>query len=102
MHLFGRSYPADMNKPLFFIIIFLSTNNILATTCKYITTQCTEAGGTRNIDGVDVTLDCWRKKDIYECLEDADNKSNKIDVLNALSVILTQTEEIRKKLYEQT
>ena len=39
---------------------------------------------------------------VIKGLEDADNKSNKIDVLNALSVILTQTEEIRKKLYEQT
>ena len=39
---------------------------------------------------------------VIKGLEDADNKSNKIDVLNALSVILNQTEEIRKKLYEQT
>ena len=39
---------------------------------------------------------------VIKGLEDADNKSNKIDVLNALSVILMQTEEIRKKLYEQT
>ena len=39
---------------------------------------------------------------IIKGLENADNKSNKIDVLNALGIILNQTEEIRKKLYEQT
>ena len=39
---------------------------------------------------------------VIKGLESADNKSNKIDVLNALGIILNQTEEIRKKLYEQT
>jgi hypothetical protein len=39
---------------------------------------------------------------VIKGLEGADNRSNKIDVLNAISIILMQTEEIRKKLYEQT
>ena len=31
---------------------------------------------------------------------ESDKKSTNIDILNALNVILTQTDEIRKKLYE--
>lgn len=39
---------------------------------------------------------------VIKGLIDDDSKSNKIYVLDALSVILKQTDEIRKKLYERT
>ena len=46
--------------------------------CKYIGTECAEAEGTRTIDGIPFALDCWRKKDIYECLEDSDNNCKQL------------------------
>lgn len=54
------------------LILLLITNNILAS-CTYVRTDCTETGSTKIIDGVSVTLDCWRKKDIYICTEPSSN-----------------------------
>jgi conjugal transfer mating pair stabilization protein TraN len=39
-----------------------------AAECRKVNTVCAEAGGTRNIGGVDVTRDCWRYEDSYECV----------------------------------
>ncbi|EKE00550.1 MAG: hypothetical protein ACD_21C00329G0001, partial [uncultured bacterium] len=40
------------------IISFVISSNVLAVTCFNPRTECIEAGGTRSIDGVPVTLDC--------------------------------------------
>ena len=39
-----------------------------AAECRKVNTVCAEAGGTRNIGGVDVARDCWRYEDSYECV----------------------------------
>ena len=61
-----------LNKYLTSIVLFLITSNILAD-CVYLRTECIEVGGTRIIDGVSVTLPCWRERHIYTCKEDSDN-----------------------------
>ncbi len=41
--------------------------NLQTSACVKTSEACTEAGGTRNISGVDVTLDCWRYDLSYSC-----------------------------------
>lgn len=39
-----------------------------AAPCRKVGEVCMEPGGTRNINGADVTKDCWRYQDKYECV----------------------------------
>jgi conjugal transfer mating pair stabilization protein TraN len=41
--------------------------NLQTSACVKTEEVCTEAGGTRNISGVDVSLDCWRYDLTYSC-----------------------------------
>lgn len=49
--------------------------------CKLAQKTCIEPGGTRNIDGLDVTKDCWKWEEKYTCAvvsdECADLRNNK-------------------------
>jgi conjugal transfer mating pair stabilization protein TraN len=60
------------------IILLLIANNILAATCSNPKTECVEAGGTKMIDGVSVTLDCWKYRTTYECREPSDNNCQQL------------------------
>lgn len=55
------------------ILTFLVSTNVLALTCSNPRTECIEGSGTRNINGVSVTLDCWKYRTTYECREASDN-----------------------------
>ena len=37
--------------------------------CSYTSQVCVENGGTRTIDGVPVTLDCWKYTQVYTCTQ---------------------------------
>ena len=44
-----------------------STCNGILPVCKKTTEVCTEAGGTRRINGINTTLDCWKYELTYLC-----------------------------------
>jgi conjugal transfer mating pair stabilization protein TraN len=48
-------------------------------TCTLAEHKCTEAGGTRNIDGLDVTKDCWAWEDNYTCLGNRKNSCEELE-----------------------
>jgi conjugal transfer mating pair stabilization protein TraN len=50
------------------IVLCSAGNPSFAAECRKVNTVCAEPGGTRNIGGVDVTRDCWRYEDSYECV----------------------------------
>ena len=60
------------------ITSFFITDAFATLTCFDPKTECIEAGGTRNIDGVSVTLDCWKYRITYECREDSDNNCEQL------------------------
>lgn len=44
--------------------------------CSLTSTTCTQAGGTRTVNGVNATADCWEKTDSYTCTTRSGGKSN--------------------------
>ena len=50
------------------VVLCSAGNPSFAAECRKVNTVCAEAGGTRSIGGVDVTRDCWRYEDSYECV----------------------------------
>ncbi|MDD5395011.1 MAG: conjugal transfer protein TraN [Thiothrix sp.] len=48
-------------------------------TCTLAEHKCTEAGGTRNINGLNVTKDCWAWEDTYTCLGNRQNSCEDLE-----------------------
>lgn len=48
-------------------------------TCTLAEHKCVEAGGTRNINGLDVTKDCWAWEDTYTCLGKRENSCEDLE-----------------------
>jgi conjugal transfer mating pair stabilization protein TraN len=48
-------------------------------TCTLAEHKCTEAGGTRNISGLNVTKDCWGWTDTYTCLGNRQNSCEDLE-----------------------
>lgn len=68
-----------MSKPYIWIVLFLITGKVFAFTCSTDPkTECIEAGGARMIDGVSVTLDCWRCRTIHEYSDPSDNNCKQL------------------------
>lgn len=65
-------------KNYILLISFLINNNAVAITCSNPGQECVEPGGTRNFDGIPVTLDCWKYKTTYECKAAADNNCKQL------------------------
>jgi conjugal transfer mating pair stabilization protein TraN len=53
-------------------------------TCTLASHTCTDPGGTRNINGLDVTKDCWGWTDDYTCLGDRKNSCDDLEAKGCL------------------
>lgn len=61
------------------IALFLITGKVFAFACSTDPkTECVETAATRNIDGVDVKLDCWRCRTIHEYSDPSDNNCKQL------------------------
>ena len=60
------------------IILLLVGGNVSAATCFNPKTECLEGNAARIINGVSVTLDCWRYRITYECRENSDNNCKQL------------------------
>lgn len=62
-------------KPGIFVFLTLAATAAAAGECVKTGTVCVEAGGTRLVDGIPVTRDCWSERDTYACLEEDSTES---------------------------
>ena len=65
---------------LFVLLFFIFSQSVFALPkgCQVATQTCVEAGGTRLINHIPVTLDCWKKKVTYHCGGKAVNTCNSL------------------------
>lgn len=58
-----------LSKFLVIALAIFGASLCLAQTCKKTGTQCVQGAGTRMVNGVAITRDCWQYQDTYDCYE---------------------------------